>query len=68
MKFSYAPSGETSHFDRGACVERSGEPDSTGTFPILSRNPSFQETIKNPAETAGFGKEGWLKRMVGINP
>ena len=24
---------------------------SRGTFPILSRDPSFQETIKNPGET-----------------
>ena len=30
---------------------------------ILSRDPSFQETIKHPGETAGFRKERWLKRM-----
>ena len=24
------------------------------TFPILSRDPSFKEAIKNPGETAGF--------------
>ena len=27
---------------------------SRGTFPILSRDPSFQKTIKKPGETAGF--------------
>ena len=27
---------------------------SRSTFPILSRDPSFQETIKTPAKTAGF--------------
>ena len=36
---------------------------SRGTFPILSRGPSFQETITHPGETAGFRKERWLKRM-----
>ena len=30
---------------------------------ILSRDPSFQETMKNPRETAGFRKERWLKIM-----
>ena len=29
---------------------------SRGTFPILSRDPSFQETVKNLGETAGFWK------------
>ena len=27
---------------------------SRGTFPILSRDPSFQETIKHPGEAASF--------------
>ena len=27
---------------------------STGTFPILSRDPSCQETIKDPGATPGF--------------
>ena len=27
---------------------------SRGTFPILSSDPSCQETIKTPGETAGF--------------
>ena len=42
---------------------------------ILSRDPCFQETIKNPGETAGFLKERWLKRMrdqpleqLGVSP
>ena len=34
---------------------------------ILSRDPPFQEIIKNPGETAGFWKERWLKR-VGKQP
>ena len=39
-------------------------PFSRGHFPILSRGPSFQKTMRTPGETAiGFGKEGWLKRL-----
>ena len=36
---------------------------SRGTFPILSRDPSFYTTSGNPGKTAGFWKEPWLKRM-----
>ena len=35
----------------------------SGSFPILSRDPSFQKTTKSPRDTAGFGKERRLKRM-----
>ena len=36
---------------------------SRGTFPILSRDPSFQKTSGNPGKTAGLWKERRLKRM-----
>ena len=37
---------------------------SRGTFRILSRNPSFLKTFRNPGKmTIGFCKERWLKRM-----
>ena len=33
---------------------RTGEVVSRGHFPILSRDPSFQKTIRTSGETAGF--------------
>ena len=42
-------------FGRGCCLrflrltQKSG-----GSFPILSKDPSFQKTAKHPAETAGY--------------
>ena len=36
---------------------------SSGHLPILSRDPSFQKTIRTPAKTAGFRTERCLKRM-----
>ena len=36
---------------------------SSATFPILSRDPSFQKTSGNPGKRPVFQKERWLERM-----
>ena len=38
-------------------------PHSRGTFPILSRDPSFYKASRNPVKTTGCGPERWSKRM-----
>ena len=64
--------------EQGPCAGRLFIPEGTprrrvdvsrGTFTILSRDPSFQETIKNPGETADFLKRTMLEQNgIGINP
>ena len=51
---SQTPFGFPAQKDGLSGDHRQSPQDSRGTFPILSRDPSFQETMKKPGETDGF--------------
>ena len=59
----YCSSPKCMAWDWNALGLERGNQVSTGTFPILSRDPSFQETITNPGETDPFFLERLLKTI-----
>ena len=57
------PSSYRSRWNTKSVISQKNGFYSRGTFPILSRDPSFQKTSRNPGKTAGVLKERCLKIM-----